>query len=178
MPYIKAITLYQPWASLVVLGQKRIETRGWSTRYRGMLAIHASKAFPKWVADLCSNYPFTYYLGRFGISGASELPRGAVLGVADLVSDVLFGDWTSRHDLPVGGWNWIAPNGRFYDFQLTQQEVALGDFSKGRHGFLLADAMKFEEPILGVRGQLGLWNFDRSLLPPEAIAGYWQGLAM
>lgn len=39
---MKALTLRQPWASLVALGVKTIETRGWSTSYRGPLAIHAA----------------------------------------------------------------------------------------------------------------------------------------
>lgn len=39
----KALTLHQPWASLIALGVKTIETRSWSTKYRGPLAIHAGK---------------------------------------------------------------------------------------------------------------------------------------
>jgi hypothetical protein len=38
---MKALTLYQPWASLVALGHKTVETRKWATTYRGPLAIHA-----------------------------------------------------------------------------------------------------------------------------------------
>lgn len=40
---MKAITLWQPWASLIACGAKTIETRSWGTPYRGPLAIHASK---------------------------------------------------------------------------------------------------------------------------------------
>jgi hypothetical protein len=43
---MKAITLWQPWASFVGLGVKTIETRSWSTRYRGPLAIHAGSRRP------------------------------------------------------------------------------------------------------------------------------------
>lgn len=32
---MKALTIQQPWASLVRRGHKRYETRGWSTSYRG-----------------------------------------------------------------------------------------------------------------------------------------------
>jgi len=41
---MKALTIRQPWASLIAAGVKTIETRSWSTRYRGPLAIHAGKA--------------------------------------------------------------------------------------------------------------------------------------
>ena len=37
---MKAITLTQPWATLVMLGQKQWETRSWRTHYTGALAIH------------------------------------------------------------------------------------------------------------------------------------------
>jgi len=40
---MKAISLWQPWASLVACGAKRFETRSWPTRYRGPLLIHAAK---------------------------------------------------------------------------------------------------------------------------------------
>lgn len=39
---MKAITLWQPWASLIASGLKTIETRSWKTEYRGLLAIHAA----------------------------------------------------------------------------------------------------------------------------------------
>lgn len=39
---IRALSLRQPWASMVADGRKTIETRTWRTNYRGMLAIHAS----------------------------------------------------------------------------------------------------------------------------------------
>lgn len=44
---MKALTLWQPWASLMALGVKWIETRSWSTSYRGWLAIHAAARRPE-----------------------------------------------------------------------------------------------------------------------------------
>src|SRR6202030_2406661 len=52
-PPMKALTLTQPWATLVAIGAKRIETRSWPTLYRGPLAIYAAKRFPKWAQDTC-----------------------------------------------------------------------------------------------------------------------------
>lgn len=43
---IRTLTLWQPWASLVALGVKTIETRSWSTRHRGPLYIHAAARHP------------------------------------------------------------------------------------------------------------------------------------
>lgn len=42
---MKAITLTQPWASLVACGAKKIETRSWRTHHRGWIAIHAAKGW-------------------------------------------------------------------------------------------------------------------------------------
>lgn len=39
---MKALSLREPWASLIAYGPKRIETRSWRTGYRGPLYIHAS----------------------------------------------------------------------------------------------------------------------------------------
>lgn len=44
---MRALTLWQPWASLVACGRKTIETRSWRTGYRGPLAVHASARPPR-----------------------------------------------------------------------------------------------------------------------------------
>ncbi len=43
---MRALSLHQPWASLIAEGVKTIETRSWATKYRGPLAIHAAKRRP------------------------------------------------------------------------------------------------------------------------------------
>lgn len=40
---MKAISLWEPWASLMALGAKRVETRAWYTTYRGPLLICAAR---------------------------------------------------------------------------------------------------------------------------------------
>jgi len=43
---LKALTVWQPWASLLAGGQKKFETRSWATKYRGPIAIHAGLGRP------------------------------------------------------------------------------------------------------------------------------------
>jgi len=43
---MKALTISQPYASLIVSGKKWVENRTWGTSYRGMLAIHLTCAWP------------------------------------------------------------------------------------------------------------------------------------
>lgn len=67
--------MWQPWASAVALRQKRIETRHWSTDYRGPIAIHASR---RWTRD---QRRIANELGMH-----TTLPRGQVIAVALLTN--------------------------------------------------------------------------------------------
>jgi hypothetical protein len=42
---LKAITIHQPWAQLLVTGEKLYETRSWHTSHRGQLVVHAARKF-------------------------------------------------------------------------------------------------------------------------------------
>lgn len=55
---MKCISLWQPWAHLMAIGAKKIETRSWATKYRGLLAIHASKKWTRELHNQCFEPPF------------------------------------------------------------------------------------------------------------------------
>jgi hypothetical protein len=55
---MKAITILQPWASIIVYGAKHIETRSWATKYRGKIVIHAAKSCKKWHMNIAFGEPF------------------------------------------------------------------------------------------------------------------------
>jgi hypothetical protein len=40
---MKALSIHQPWASLIVHGIKTVENRKWRTNHRGPLLIHAGR---------------------------------------------------------------------------------------------------------------------------------------
>lgn len=92
---MKAISLWQPWASLIIDGRKVYETRHWSTQHRGPLAIHAAKRIDK---DACQ---------LFGYS-PDAIPCGAVLGIVELEDCLLMSnaliDRQSAVELAVGCW--------------------------------------------------------------------------
>ncbi|MBI4146969.1 ASCH domain-containing protein [Candidatus Woesearchaeota archaeon] len=67
---MKALSLKQPWAELVVSGRKTIELRNWETRFRGEFLVHASKNPNKKAMELL---------------GYKELPLGSIVGKATLV---------------------------------------------------------------------------------------------
>lgn len=161
---IKCITLTQPWATLVAIGAKRIETRSWSTSYRGPLAIHAAKGLGpvggrQGLRDLCVSeffYPALYV----HIDRTEDLPLGAIVAVCRLV-DCVPTEWVA---MPPPAAPRIARDQNVWE--LTDQERAFGDYSAGRFAWLLADIQALPEPI-PCKGALGLWEPDANIL--EAI---------
>jgi hypothetical protein len=85
---MKAITIHQPWATLIVAGEKRYETRSWQTAHRGLLAVHAARKFTEDMRTLIGMDPFFQALARHGITKPEQLPKGAVIGVAELTDCV------------------------------------------------------------------------------------------
>ncbi|MEY2355573.1 ASCH domain-containing protein [Lysinibacillus capsici] len=67
---MKAITIKQPWATLIALGEKRFETRSWQTKYRIPIAIHAGKTMDM---EYCEYLPIKRALQKHGIDNA-DLP--------------------------------------------------------------------------------------------------------
>ena len=136
----------QPWASLLVAGANRIETRSWNTRYRGPLAIHAATGFPAHAKALCAQSPYREALAAAGFHSAADLPTGRFIGLADL-DDVIACDASTaaaiRRDARAG--------------TLPAHELDFGDFSAGRFGFVMARMAPLSE-LIPARGMLGLWN--------------------
>jgi activating signal cointegrator 1 len=67
----------QPWASLIVMGVKTIETRRWPTSHRGPLLIHASQR--KAGAIFATEPPIARHIPHF-----NKLPFGAIVGQVTL----------------------------------------------------------------------------------------------
>lgn len=138
---VKAISLLQPWASLVVMGIKTIETRSWGTQYRGPILIHASqgKAGNIFAAEL----PFKKYIPDF-----RKLPFGAIIGQAT-ISDVI----RVEH---------LGMNDELLD-RLTREEKAFGDYTEGRYAWILEDPKPYK-PVPS-RGTLSIWEYpDENLI--------------
>ena len=159
------MTLWQPWASLVVAGVKRFETRSWATSYRGPLAIHAAKLSAH---DLVKRIGDDAYCELADIVSQNDLPssripnlpRGVVLGTVELVD--------CHHILH---WDGDGPSQRRFDrrardggpqlVDVPDAELALGDWSHWRYAWQLADPVAFTEPV-PVRGSQGLWEWAAS----------------
>ena len=148
---MKAITLYQPWASLIAVGVKTIETRNWAPLavLGQRIAIHAAKRPPR-IQELPGDISWEWTKG---------LPRGTVVATARVVK-------VGRVHSNTG------PHGTMKLFRSNHQGTALrswqfepftpdkyGDYSLGRWLWFLADIKPVDPPISAV-GRQGFWNWE------------------
>ena len=136
---MKALTVWQPWATLIVLGLKKIETRRRKTRIRGRIAVHAALRPPDpeiinalmrmpGVADVLLEY-FKY-----------GFPLGEIVGNARLAD--------------------CCPIDELYDTRYaTHKEMRLGDWTEGRFGWIMESPVLFDDPIPAA-GRQGFWNWE------------------
>ncbi len=157
---VKAISLWQPWASLMVTkipsmfhgGEpvewqppKTVETRSWPTPHRGTLVIHAAKYKGPKVGDIFENGTVRLLLKKMGFEqDGSDLPRGALLGTVHVIS-------CKATDPPL---------------DLSAYDTILGDYSPGRFGWFTwaKRAVEFPKPIPW-RGRQGMWKIPADVLP-------------
>jgi len=140
---MKALTLYQPWATLIAIRAKKIETRSWSTKYRGPLAVHASGNVTfihmKSRDYICDKEPFQSILTK-ELNRTKEInfmPMGAIIAVCNL--EACFK---------------IDPG----PLLISEMEKAFGDYTPGRFMWMLEDMQKLDEPIY-LKGRMGLWEW-------------------
>jgi hypothetical protein len=144
---MRALTLLQPWASLIAVGAKRLETRSWSTAYRGPLAIHAGKGWNEQSRATWRLPAVQAALGGAGMIDAVDLPRGCVIAVCELCGCA-----------PI----LVTP---------AEPERSFGIYASGRFAWTLHDVRPLPRPV-PMRGRLGLWSclLDAELLTAEVVA--------
>jgi activating signal cointegrator 1 len=152
---MKALSLTQPWATLVAIGAKKIETRSWSTSYRGPLLIHAAKRFPMGYRELCFEEPFRSMLLCGGVRCHPEsLHLGSLLAVCRL-ENVISTEAAIRQGL-----------GQRY-------EREFGDYSVGRFAWFLGGVDRLKDPI-PYKGALGLFDVPELVewIPQQTREGW------
>lgn len=130
---MKALSLKEPWASLIAAGVKSIETRSWRTSYRGELAIHAS------LAKVTTGDPHMERL--LSLLPKRELHQGMVVCRCVLKDCVPMDEAFLR---------WI-------DTQPT--EKLCGEYAPGRFAWILeqVEPLEFPQPA---KGHLNLWEWE------------------
>jgi hypothetical protein len=121
---MKAVSLWEPWATLIALGIKHFETRSWEVSYRGPLAICTVKAVPKderaAVNEFIRKGPFVDELAAAGITSLAKAEkRGArVVAIctldscrpADIVRQSIDVRERLAGDYKAGRWAWRLGN--------------------------------------------------------------------
>ncbi len=140
---MKALTIWQPWASLKAKGIKLYETRSWATKYRGKILIHAAKKplaqVEKEIGSEAARDVFGIAAEHLGAEAVASLPTGAALAVGDLIDCHLI-------------------DAAFLS-SLTPEELKLGDFTLGRYAWEIVNAVEFPDPV-PQKGAQGLWAWD------------------
>lgn len=158
---MKAITIWQPWASLIAIGAKQYETRSWATNYRGQIAIHAAaKDIKRIYKELfpCSDYEFhpshimkEQFCDTIKACGLNEnkLPTGCIIATAELVDCYKI---TKRLT--------FAEKEKTISIQeMSEKELLFGDWTPGRYAWEIANIKILDKPIRA-KGQQRLWNWE------------------
>lgn len=171
---MKAITVRQPWVSLIASGDKKYETRSWPTKHRGPIAIHAGKQDDPDVFQffLCKIATMEQ-LEACGITPKTlqKLPHGAVIATAELVNvwrivkepgdDFLASaivNGTRRITLRAESLS-ADKHGLAEYFVPTEKEINLGYWHAGMYAWELQNVKLLPEPI-PAKGKQGLWDWE------------------
>lgn len=172
---MKAITLWQPWASLLACGAKKYETRSWSTKYRGPIAIHAGKfGYGPYACELSIGFTDTVINALWPgttdpyaiVDNWDEFPKGEIIATAELVNcwHIVVNPGTNidiaKH-IPIGAESMTNDkhDPHFADYFVpTEQEMLFGDWTPGRYAWEFANMKIIQNPI-PFKGKQGLWNW-------------------
>ena len=140
---MKALTISQPFATLIANGEKCVENRKWLTKHRGPLAIHAGMG--------------RQYLDAIQLE---QYPTGKIIAVAQLVAcvrvDLIRSAAESGKDL-------VSSFGETFLTASEARRLAAHKHTEGPFCWVLEDVKKLQNPVL-YSGRQGLWEFDESLL--------------
>lgn len=135
---MKAITIHQPYASLIMAGVKHYETRSRNTQIRGRVAIHAGAREPYQVLRKLPADMKKKIIDLQRELELLEVPLGAIIGTVEIVDSV-----------PVETlWG-----------QISAEEISIGDYSAGRFAYVLENPSIFNQPI-PARGAQGWWTWE------------------
>lgn len=145
---MKAITIKQPWASLIVHGVKDIENRTWHTNFRGRVLIHSSSKgdIAKYGCLQPEQRQKTLY-SPLGKVYFNDLPFGAIIGSVEIVDCVVNHPsiWAEKTD------NYTAGMNPKLHENITGKKVI--------YNWVLANPVLFEKPI-PAKGRLSFWEYD------------------
>lgn len=139
---MKALSIKQPWASLIAHGIKDIENRTWKTNFRGRIYIHASakragRTITLLTTEQCNCIKDNSW------SDSKEEVTSAIIGEVDIIDCVINHPsiWAENSE-----YEQVGP-------YLTYKN------DKPIYKWVLANPVLYEKPILNVKGKLSFWEW-------------------
>jgi hypothetical protein len=128
---MRALSIRQPWASLIIAGVKNIENRSWTTSYRGPLLIHASTTGT--AADMEAGVKLCK---KLGLNLPDNFPVGGFIGSVELTGIIWQEGLDLRCDHPTfelkdargyngDGYGWIFENPKVIPFRRARGKLGL-----------------------------------------------------
>jgi hypothetical protein len=133
---MKALSIKQPWASLIAHGIKDIENRTWKTKYRGKIYIHACQNLPKDHWGLLNPLQYRKAMDFIIDNNDPVLQLGAIIGEVEIIDCVI------NHP-------------SIWAEKTTLLEPSL---EKTIYNWVLANPTLYDKPILNVKGKLSFWE--------------------
>ena len=133
---MKVLTIQEPYATFIMQGMKKIETRSWKTKYRGEIYIHAGKS-KKFLKRIHNNKVLK-------LLENIDLNYGNIICKAELIDCVYM-------------------TKAFIDKVKSENnyEYILGEYAVGRYAWILQNVQKLNQKI-HAKGKLNIWTYPES----------------
>jgi hypothetical protein len=139
---MKALTICQPYAELILRGEKRVENRRWPTAYRGALLIHAGKSRNWLELDDTGTFDEAYNIPL------AAMQFGAIVGIVQVRGCIYKPRYRFTDPLILEAWSWLQNH----------------EHAEGPYCWILEDVRRFKNPI-PYRGQQGLYDVAANIVP-------------
>lgn len=181
---MKAISLWQPWASLIACGAKPYETRSWAPPrdlIGQTIAIHAAKKIDRGAAAFAEELMYGQYEpGGFeladklaasmegahdeqlGIFGQAVMPIGCIVCIARLDAAFMLGDAALGTAVPAAE-TVTRYTSRPMPGCFTVRYDGFGDYARGRWAWLLRDVQPLNPPVT-MKGRQGFFKLPQGWL--------------
>lgn len=131
---MKVLTIQEPYATFIMQGMKKIETRSWKTKYRGEIYIHAGKS--------------KNYLKKIKKQNILKLLKNLDLNYGNIICKAQLTDCIYITEEFI---NKIKEGKNF--------EFILGEYEVGRYAWVLENIEILKEQI-PARGKLNIWEYN------------------
>lgn len=158
---MKALSIKQPWASLIAHGIKDIENRTWKTHFRGRIYIHASAKDAGSLFELLNEKQIEAISNHWTAAPPfPNRPVSAIIGEVDIVDCVINHPsiWAEKTNCQ----------------KLGKSTLLVFDEPKIIYNWVLANPVLYEKPILNVKGKLSFWEFEKEeILEQSEVPNWW-----